>query len=271
MFSSPYSPDSPLAHAFLPSPNFGARLSRAEGDAQPLICFVILHYTGMRDGASALTRLSDPAAEVSAHYVIDEGGFCTQMVLEQHRAWHAGRAKWHEETDLNSRSIGVELVNGGHDFRVENGQLPPYPEAQIATLIALLHDICSRYTISPHNILAHSDIAPLRKQDVGEHFPWETLFEAGLGHWVAPAPLQDGRFFMQGERGAPIEALQTMFALYGYDLPVSGVFDAQTAAVVTAFQRHFRPKKVDGIADTSTLATLHHLIKACPNDVSTST
>ncbi|MCJ2135222.1 N-acetylmuramoyl-L-alanine amidase [Methylobacterium sp. J-026] len=243
-------PDSPLARRVAPSPNHGARRG---GRLDTLV----LHYTGMDSAAAALARLRDPLSEVSAHYLVFEDGGLVQMVPEARRAWHAGAGAWKGETDLNSRSIGIEIVHPGHA-----GGLPPYPEAQVAAVIALGRDILGRWPIPPERVLAHSDIAPERKEDPGETFPWDSLAAAGIGHFVPPARLRDGRFFAQGDVGQPVEALQAMFALYGYDLPVSGVFDARTHAVVTAFQRHFRQARVDGVADASTITTLRDLIAA---------
>ena len=245
-------PDSPLARRVAPSPNHGARR------AGPLD-MLILHYTGMDSGAAALARLRDPLSEVSAHYLVFEDGGTVQMVPEARRAWHAGAGAWKGETDVNSRSIGIEIVNPGHA-----GGLPPYPEAQIEAVIALARDILGRWPIPPERVLAHSDVAPERKEDPGEIFPWDRLAAAGVGHHVPPARLQDGRFLARGDAGQPVEALQAMFALYGYDLPVTGTFDARTRAVVTAFQRHFRPARVDGVADASTITTLRDLIAALP-------
>ncbi|ONF48518.1 N-acetylmuramoyl-L-alanine amidase [Methylobacterium radiotolerans] len=245
-------PDSPLARRVAPSPNHGARR------AGPLD-MLILHYTGMDSGAAALARLRDPLSEVSAHYLVFEDGGTVQMVPEARRAWHAGAGAWKGETDVNSRSIGIEIVNPGHA-----GGLPPYPEAQVEAVIALARDILGRWPIPPERVLAHSDVAPERKEDPGEIFPWDRLAAAGVGHHVPPARLQDGRFLERGDAGQPVEALQAMFALYGYDLPVTGTFDARTRAVVTAFQRHFRPARVDGVADASTITTLRDLIAALP-------
>jgi len=245
-------PDSPLARRVAPSPNHGARR------AGPLD-MLILHYTGMDSGAAALARLRDPLSEVSAHYLVFEDGGIVQMVPEARRAWHAGAGAWKGETDVNSRSIGIEIVNPGHA-----GGLPPYPEAQVEAVIALARDILGRWLIPPERVLAHSDVAPERKEDPGEIFPWDRLAAAGVGHHVPPARLQDGRFLARGDAGQPVEALQAMFALYGYDLPVTGTFDARTRAVVSAFQRHFRPARVDGVADASTITTLRDLIAALP-------
>ncbi|GJE09238.1 MULTISPECIES: N-acetylmuramoyl-L-alanine amidase [Methylobacterium] len=244
--------DSPLARRVAPSPNHGARR------AGP-VDMMILHYTGMESGASALARLRDPLSEVSAHYLVFEDGGIVQMVPEARRAWHAGAGAWKGEADVNSRSIGIEIVHPGHA-----GGLPPYPEAQVAAVTALARDILGRWPIPPARVLAHSDVAPERKEDPGETFPWARLAAAGVGHWVPPVPLRDGRFFAQGDSGQPVEALQAMFTLYGYDLPVQGVFDARTHAVVTAFQRHFRQARVDGVADASTITTLRDLIAALP-------
>lgn len=246
-------PDTPLARRVAPSPNHGARQG-------PRPDMLILHYTGMESGAAALARLRDPLSEVSAHYLVFEDGGIVQLVSEAARAWHAGAGGWKGVTDINSRSIGIEIVHPGHV-----GGLPPYPEDQIEAVIALGRDIAGRWGIPPERVLAHSDIAPERKEDPGETFPWLRLAEAGLGHCVPPAPLRDGRFFAQGDSGQPVEALQAMFALYGYDVPVTGTFDSRTGAVVTAFQRHFRQARVDGVADSSTITTLRDLLAALPS------
>ncbi|KAB1075249.1 peptidoglycan recognition protein family protein [Methylobacterium planeticum] len=245
-------PESPVARSVVPSPNHGERRG-----APPDM--LILHYTGMESAPVALQRLANPLAEVSAHYFVFEDGRVVQMVPEGRRAWHAGQGAWKGERDINSRSLGIEIAHPGHV-----GGLPPYPEAQIASVIALGRDLVRRWAIPPERVLAHSDIAPERKEDPGEVFPWDRLAHAGLGHHVPPAPIRDGRFFAQGDSGQPIEALQAMLGLYGYDLPVTGRFDARTHAVVTAFQRHFRQARVDGVADASTIMTLRDLIAAVP-------
>ncbi len=251
-------PESPVATSVMPSPNHGER----RGGAPTML---ILHYTGMAGASEALQRLANPVAEVSAHYVVLEDGRVVQMVPEGRRAWHAGASSWicgpaGPERDINSRSLGIEIVNGGHD-----GGLPPYPDAQIEAVIALGLDLSARWSIAPRYVLAHSDIAPERKEDPGERFPWDRLAGAGLGHHAPASPIRDGRFFAQGDAGPPIEALQAMFALYGYDLPVTGTFDARTTSVVTAFQRHFRQERVDGVADASTITTLRNLLAALPS------
>ncbi|PSC05080.1 N-acetylmuramoyl-L-alanine amidase [Alsobacter soli] len=246
-------PDSPLALKVIPTPNQGER----KGGRRPDI--LLIHYTGMPDAASALQRLADPLAEVSCHYVVLEDGRIFQMVSEAARAWHAGVSSWAGDTDVNSASIGVEVVNPGPD-----GGYPDFPEPQIDAVTKLGLDIVSRWRMPADRVLAHSDVAPGRKIDPGEKFPWERLHRAGLGHWTPPAPLGDGRSFGPGDEGQPIQALQAMFAMYGYGLEISGVYDPRTEAVVAAFQRHFRPALVDGIADASTITTLRDLIRSRP-------
>ncbi|GJD90211.1 N-acetylmuramoyl-L-alanine amidase AmiD [Methylobacterium hispanicum] len=253
-------PDSPVARRVLPSPNHGERRGGGpDGAAVPRPDMLILHYTGMESAQAAVARLRDPRAEVSAHYLVFEDGAVAQMVPEARRAWHAGAAAWKGERDVNSRSLGIEIVHPGHV-----GGLPPYPEAQVAAVTALARDLCARWAIPPERVLAHSDVAPERKEDPGEVFPWARLAAEGVGHFVPPVPIRDGRFFARGDAGQPIEALQAMLGLYGYDQPVTGVFDARTQAVVAAFQRHFRPARVDGVADASTITTLRDLIAALP-------
>ena len=235
-----------------PSPNHGERR------AGPLD-MIVLHYTGMPDADQALAWLCAEQSEVSAHYFVFEDGRIVQMVEEDRRAWHAGTASWAGESDINSRSIGIEIANFGHE-----GALPPFPDAQIDALIGLCQDITGRHAIPAHRLLAHSDVAPGRKRDPGEAFAWARLAGEGIGHWIEPEPICGGRFLAPGDEGEPVAALQALLALYGYGLEISGVFDDQTGHVVAAFQRHFRPEKVDGIADTSTLVTLHRLLAALP-------
>lgn len=245
--------DSPLVTKVVPSPNQGERKDGRRPD------MIVLHYTGMKDGVSALQQLTNPLAEVSSHYLIWEDGRIFQLVPESARAWHAGAGSWGRDTDINSCSIGIEIVNGGHDYG-----LPDFTPAQIDATIALCRDIATRWSIQPHRILAHSDTAPARKADPGEKFPWDALAAAGVGHLVPPVPVTDGPRFARGAEGPPVQALQAMLALYGYALPVTGVFDDATEQVVTAFQRHFRPTCVDGVADIATIKTLRDLIAALP-------
>ena len=245
--------DTGLQARVRPSPNHGPRAGSGAVD------MVILHYTGMKSADAALQRLCDPRAEVSAHYVIFEDGTLYQCVPESRRAWHSGRSLWKGEADVNSRSIGIELVNPGHEHGYH-----PFPGGQISVLIDLVNDVCRRHAIQPWCVLGHSDVAPDRKMDPGELFPWAQLAGAGIGHWVEPTAICSGIFMQQGDQGQPVEALQSMLGLYGYGIEVSGTYDLQTLQVVTAFQRHFRPEKVDGVADRSTVATLHSLLSALP-------
>jgi N-acetylmuramoyl-L-alanine amidase len=236
-----------------PSPNHGERRGFARPDS------LILHYTGMPTAAAALALLRDPAAEVSSHYLVEENGRIVQLVPEARRAWHAGVSCWAGERDMNSASIGVEICNAGHD-----GGLPAFPDRQIAAAIALCRDIAERHAVRPERVLAHSDIAPGRKRDPGEAFPWGALGRAGVGHWVEPGSPSAEILASRHHEGTPVRALQTLLSLYGYDLDPSGVYDARTEAVVAAFQRHFRPAKVDGVADLGAVETLRQLIDRLP-------
>lgn len=235
------------------SPNFGPRQAGLRAD------MIVLHYTGMQFGASAEAWLCDPASEVSAHYLVHEDGHVVQMVRESDRAWHAGRSSWRGVTDINSCSIGIEIVNPGHNYGYVD-----FPPRQIARVIDLCRDLARRHAIVAERVLGHSDVAPGRKIDPGERFPWAQMFHAGVGHFVAPAPIAAGRFLTGGDRGKAVETLQSMLALYGYGVEISGVFDAATQTVVAAFQRHFRPERIDGVADRSTLDTLRRLLQTLP-------
>jgi N-acetylmuramoyl-L-alanine amidase len=220
---------------------------------------IVLHYTGMPTAEGALDWLCRPESEVSSHYMVFEDGRIVQLVPESRRAWHAGRSLWKGEADINSLSIGIEIANPGHP-----GGLPPFPEAQIEAVARLCRDCGERWQIAPDRVLAHSDVAPIRKVDPGENFPWNRLHEQGVGHWVVPAPISGGRYFQRGDGGQPVEALQSMLAFYGYGIEITGEFCERTEGVVAAFQRHFRPLRVDGVADASTIDTLHRLLTSLP-------
>jgi N-acetylmuramoyl-L-alanine amidase len=246
-----------------PSPNFGERIGCAAPD------MILLHYTGapsgaereawLRDpGGQALAWLVNPQSGVSAHYLVHEDGRIVQLVSEARRAWHAGAASWLGVTDINSRSIGIEIVNLGHE-----ANMPEFPPAQIEAVTALCKSVMARHAIAPERVLAHSDVAPGRKVDPGERFPWDLLAREGVGLFMPEAPGAPGaRAYCEGDEGQPVRALQAMFAMFGYGVQFTGVFDAQTKAVVEAFQRHWRRSRVDGVADASTLATLRDLIGA---------
>ena len=190
---------------------------------------VILHYTGMVDAGAAIRRLTDPASRVSAHYTIDEEGTIYRHVAEEKRAWHAGVAYWRGDAAINARSIGIELVNPGHEFGYR-----PFPDDQINNLLRLLEEISARHKIAPHHFLAHSDVAPCRKQDPGELFPWQRLAACGFGLW--PESWSD--------TDTPASCLENLAAI-GYD-PADG------AASLLAFRRHWHPTWFDDHHDPET-------------------
>lgn len=230
------------------SPNFNERTVPPD--------MLVLHYTGMTSGPEALARLCDAQSKVSSHYLVEEDGRVFRLAPEERRAWHAGVSFWKGESDINGRSIGIEIVNPGHEFGYR-----PFPAAQIAAVIELVADIRTRWSIEDGRILGHSDVAPGRKIDPGELFPWKQLAKAGHGLWVEPdaAP---GLPLSEGEEGAGVFALQAGFTRLGYDCAPSGKYDTQTTAVVRAFQRHWRQEQVDGVADGMTRARLIALLRA---------
>lgn len=242
-----FKPDFSGCDEVRPSPNFNNR------KRSPNI--LLQHYTGMDTGDAALERLIAEEFKVSAHYLVYEDGKIVQMVPEDKRAWHAGKGSWSDAPDVNGVSIGIEIANGGH----YNGA-PEYPEPQIASVIKLSQDIVKRHKIPPERVLGHSDTAPGRKIDPGEWFPWKRLSENGVGLWVEPEPVIEGACIASGSKDPDVAKLQADLAEYGYGVNKTGVYDKQTATVVKAFQRHFRPEKVDGIADISTVKTLEKLI-----------
>jgi N-acetylmuramoyl-L-alanine amidase len=206
-----------------PSPNWNER--------QRPISMLVLHYTGMETAAAALERLCDRAAEVSAHYVVEEDGTVWSLVPETRRAWHAGVAFWRGESDVNSASIGIEIVNPGHEFGYR-----PFAEAQMRAVETLAAEILARHPIPPWNVVGHSDVAPRRKQDPGELFDWRRLASAGIGLWPT-------------ELGGPSAAPEADLAGIGYELD-------DLAATVTAFQRRFRPSRLDGLLDEETRSAI---------------
>jgi N-acetylmuramoyl-L-alanine amidase len=250
-----FPPDSFIVSDVVPSPNLDERKDGRPPD------MILLHYTGMPTGEAALQRLTTAASKVSSHYVVFEDGRIVQCVPEALRAWHAGVSAWAGDTDINSRSIGIEIVNPGHEFGYCD-----FPLRQIAAVISLCKSIITRRgPISADRILGHSDVAPSRKQDPGERFPWGLLSESGIGHWVRAAPLNlDGGTLKLGDHGEPVSRLQRTLRNYGYGIEETGSFDDATRDVVTAFQRHFRPARIDGVADPSTLLTLRALIETRP-------
>lgn len=244
-------PDSPLATLWCPSPN---REPRQEVSAPDML---ILHYTGMESAEAALDWLTREEAKVSCHYLVDEEGRIAQIVAESERAWHAGQSLWAGETDLNSRSIGIEIHNPGHDF-----DYPEFPEAEMQAVEALCLDILARHAIPPDRVLAHSDIAPGRKRDPGEKFDWARLARKGIGLWVEPVPLGEDQGLGPGDEGEAVAELQRDFREFGYGVEVTSTYGTGLEKVVEAFQRHFRPARIDGRADKSTRETLRRLLAA---------
>ncbi len=223
-----------------PSPNHDARPEGAPVD------ILVLHYTGMRTAEEALARLCDPEAKVSAHYTIDRDGRVYAHVPEARRAWHAGVSWWAGECNVNARSIGIELVNPGHEFGYE-----PFPKPQISALIDLADGILARHPIPACRVIGHSDVAPARKMDPGELFPWPELAEFGIGLWPQFSPF-----------ARVAETDREAFARLGYGLAPH--VDVPFEAVVTAFQRHWRPAQVDGVFDDETAYRLATLVSTLP-------
>ena len=244
-----FSPDSGLVTRVVASPNHDARAARVD--------MIVLHYTGMARAEDALARLCDPQSKVSCHYLVLDDGQIWQLVPEERRAWHAGVSSWQGETDINSCSIGIEIANPGHDFGY-----PDFAKDQIDAVIALGRDVIARRKIPPPRVLAHSDVAPARKSDPGEKFPWRRLGAAGIGLWVAPSQIVPGPELDPGDHSEIVARLQQALAEFGYAVAVTGSYDDATRGVVTAFQRHFRPARADGIADHSTIETLRRLLAA---------
>jgi N-acetylmuramoyl-L-alanine amidase len=218
------------------SPNVDAR---PEGG---VIDILVLHYTGMESAEAALARLCDPEAKVSTHWLVDEDGRVCSLVPEALRAWHAGVSFWRGATDINARSIGIEVVNPGHEFGYR-----PFPEKQMAALIDLACDILARHPIPPRNVVGHSDVAPRRKMDPGELFDWRRLAAAGVGLWPAEA---DECVLDEGP-------VVSMLASIGYET-------VDLFATLKAFQRHFRPERVNGRLDWQTARLVRGLADLCP-------
>ena len=251
-----FTPDSSIVSDVIPSMNYGERNNGRLAD------MIVLHYTGMPDVEGAIAQLCTAGTDVSAHYIVLEDGRIVQSVPESKRAWHAGVSYWAGEEDINSCSIGIEIINPGHDWGY-----PDFPLRQIAAVIALCRGIMLRRKVPSHRVLAHSDVAPARKKDPGEKFPWHSLANSGVGHWVQPAPIVRSEALKLGSISDDVAGLQAALGRYGYNVPMNGKYDGATMEVVAAFQRHFRPTRVDGIADHSTMSTLHALLASLPADV----
>ena len=243
-------PDSPLVARLAPSPNFGERRGGHGID------MIVLHYTGCPSAEAAELWMCRPESQISSHYLVEEDGTIVQLVAEEARAWHAGISHWAGEEDINSRSIGIEIQNAGHGC----GVLPPYSEEQMAAVEALVADIARRHGVPPERVLGHSDVAPLRKIDPGEHFPWTRLAAAGLALPVPEAPAGGVVLLTEGDAGAAVRQMQEKLARIGYGVPTTGEFCAHTAAVVRAFQRRFRPATVSGVFDEGTAQALEAVL-----------
>ena len=229
-----------------PSPNFDARTLP--------VSLLVLHYTGMENGPEALARMQDPDAKVSAHYMVEETGEIFGLVDEGKRAWHAGVSSWRGESNINSNSVGIEIVNGGHDYG-----LPDFPDVQILAVIALSKQIMKRCKISAAGVVGHSDIAPQRKDDPGEKFPWRGLAAAGVGYF--PQDISEDRrvLFMPGDRDRGVAIAQSGLAHIGYGAQVSGIMDPLTVKIIMAVQRRYRPDQVDGNIDIATMDIIRKL------------
>ncbi len=211
----------------LPSPNHDERGAAVD--------MLVLHYTGMRSAAEALGRLCDPVAKVSAHYTVDEDGTVYRHVPEERRAWHAGVSFWRGATNINARSVGVEIVNLGHEFGYRH-----FPALQMAAVCDLCLDILARHSIPARNVVAHSDIAPARKEDPGELFDWCGLAQNGVGIWPEP----------QGRAPVAEEQVRPVLARIGYDPKI------ELPVLLRAFQRHFLPENLTGSPDLPTRVRL---------------
>lgn len=244
--------DTPLASRCVPSLNSGERRDCYRPD------LLLLHYTGMLTAEKAIAWLAAPESNVSCHYVVCETGEIVQMVPECMRAWHAGVSHWAGVDDINSCSIGIEIHNPGPEYGY-----PDFPDVQMEAVEALCRDIIGRHDIPAARVLAHSDVAPRRKRDPGEKFGWARLARAGIGLWPGPCPIGGGEGLAVGDTGKGVTDLQAALGDFGYGIDPCGVYDEHTALVVTAFQRHFRPARVDGRADRSTLKTLDALLAMC--------
>ena len=234
----------------LPSPN---QRDRAAGSS---IDMIVLHYTGMRSAEEAIARLRDPEAAVSAHYVVNEDGAVLRLVREERRAAHAGVSFWRGRGDVNERSIGIELVNPGHEFGYRD-----FPVLQLAAVCDLCLEILSRHAIPARNIVGHGDVAPERRQDPGERFDWHALACNGVGLWPERVPdLGSGNAVRDA---ASLRDVRAALAIIGYRVAPEGPLDPALSAVLRAFQRHWRPQAVNGQADSGTLARLLAVARMC--------
>lgn len=237
-----------------PSPNWNERPNFGDTD-RPLIDTVVLHYTGMKTGAEAMERLCASDSQVSAHYLVEENGDIFELVAPEKRAWHAGVSSWQGRDNINDTSIGIEVVNPGHEFGYRS-----FPEKQIERLIDLLRHLKTQFNIPAHRYLGHSDVAPGRKQDPGELFPWQRL--AGLGFGLGTRKYTNDATIIakKGMVSQDVARLNKSLATIGYAVLPDDRFSPETYEALTAFQRHWRPEKVDGQLDRSTQAVVDYIV-----------
>jgi N-acetylmuramoyl-L-alanine amidase len=238
-----------LAVRELPSPNHDAR-----PDGMP-IDMLVLHYTGMRSGPDAIARLRDRQAKISAHYVVEEDGAVLRLVPEERRAWHAGVSWWRDMTALNGRSIGIEIVNPGHQWGYR-----PFGVLQTAAVCDLCLSVLSRHAVPARNVVGHSDVAPDRKEDPGELFDWRGLAENGVG--VFPPGVPDLGTVGGVRDAAGLRDVRRALGDIGYRVAPEGGLDPALSTVLRAFQRHWRGEAVTGQADAGTLVRLLAVARA---------
>lgn len=234
-----------------PSPNFDSR-----GDQQ--VDMLVLHYTDMLTTEAAVAQLQNPESKVSAHYVVSEKGEIFSLVEEADRAWHAGESHWRGHNNINARSIGIEIANRGHSHGYTE-----FPSAQMAAVTILCHEILNRHDIPARNVVGHSDVAFLRKQDPGHLFDWQHLAREQIGIFPFDARPMVGSALGRGDSGTKVTRLQTSLSNWGYGLRLDGDYGEKTEKCVTAFQRHYRPGNIDGQWDdecAGLLATLHSMV-----------
>jgi len=233
------------------SPNY-SKNKRKDRD----IKFIVIHYTGMQSKVASVKRLLSKRHKVSCHYLIDQKGIVIKMVEENKVAWHAGKSKWKNFNNLNKNSIGIELVNKGHEFGYEK-----FSDVQIRKLINLCLHLKKKYKIKNSNVLGHSDIAPLRKKDPGEKFPWRKLYKKQLGIWFKNLKLKPQK--ISDEKVKKL-FFRNLFKI-GYRYFKKNKRVGQDVFLIKAFQRRFLPNKVSGIIDQKTYIISHFLANHLKN------
>ncbi|MCE3232232.1 MAG: N-acetylmuramoyl-L-alanine amidase [Rickettsiaceae bacterium] len=234
------------------TPNFDDRPKDTKID------MLVMHYTGMKTGQEAFERLCDPAAKVSAHYIVYEDGSIVNLVKDEKRAWHAGISCWRGISALNDTSIGIEIVNPGHEWGYRQ-----FPAEQMEAVLTLSKDLIERHEIEARNVVGHSDIAPGRKEDPGELFDWEWLAKNGVGLWPRVGRVwRGGDILVQpGKEDVDVARIQKMLADYGYHIRVDGFYGPKTEYIVKGFKRHFVPEQVNVSWDKLADARMRTLLK----------